>query len=285
MIKELRALCPLDPPHLPAALAGVGSAQRLGDNVVQVACFDTAFHRSMPQVAQQLPLPRELTENTGLIRYGFHGLSYEYVLGELNRITDPGAAQGRVIIAHLGNGASMAAIREGKCVDTTMGFTPAGGLMMGTRTGDLDPGVIDYLLREKKVAPEELNALIYQRSGLKGVSDASSDMRDLLGSGETHARLAVDLFCYQSRKTLGALVSALDGVETIIFTGGIGENAAVPRAAICAGLSHLGLSIDPARNQQNQAVISTPSSRVCVRVIKTNEELVIARHTAHLAFA
>lgn len=285
LIEELRALCPLDPPHLPAALEAVTSAQRLGDDVVQVACFDTAFHRSMPLVAQQLPLPRQLTENTGLIRYGFHGLSYEYILGELNRITSPKVAQGRVIIAHLGNGASMAAVQGGKCIDTTMGFTPAGGLMMGTRTGDLDPGVIDYLLREKKVALEELNALIYQRSGLKGVSDASSDMRDLLASGETHARLAVDLFCYQARKALGGLISVLDGVETIIFTGGIGENSAIPRAAICAGLSHLGLAIDSTWNEQNQAVISTPSSRVCVRVIKTNEELVIARHTAHLAFA
>jgi acetate kinase len=166
-----------------------------------------------------------------------------------------------------------------------MGFTPAGGLMMGSRTGDLDPGVIDYLLREKKVAANELSNLIYQRSGLRGVSGISSDMRDLLDNGEGHAREAVDLFCYLARKTLGSLVSVLNGVQTIVFTGGIGENACLPRAAICAGLAHLGLEIDSRRNAQNRDVISTSRSSICVRVMKTNEELVIARHSARLSFA
>jgi acetate kinase len=272
------------PPHLPAALKAIESAERLGDDIPQVACFDTAFHRTMPEVAQQLPLPRELTHKTGLLRYGFHGLSYEFIMGEL-KMADPKMARGKVIIAHLGNGASMAAVHNGKSVDTTMGFTPAGGLMMGSRTGDLDPGVIDYLLREKKITPENLNSLIYQRSGLKGVSGISSDMRDLLENSDPNARRAVDLFVYQARKCLGALVGALDGVETIVFTGGIGENAAAPRAAICAGFAHLGLEIDARRNTQHRDVISTYGSKICVRVMPTNEEVVIARHTSRLAFA
>jgi acetate kinase len=285
LVKELRDLCPLDPPHLSAALNAIQAAQRLGDDVPQVACFDTAFHRTLPAVAQRLPLPRELTENTGLLRYGFHGLSYEYIMGELDRVAGSKVAHGKVIIAHLGNGASMAAVEGGKCVDTTMGFTPAGGLMMGSRAGDLDSGVIDYLLREKKVSVQELSDLIYRRSGLKSVSGVSSDMRDLLDNGKGHAREAVDLFCYLARKTLGSMISVLNGVQTIVFTGGIGENAAAPRAAICAGLAHLGLEIDSRRNGQNRDVISTSASRICVRAMKTNEELVIARHTARLAFA
>jgi acetate kinase len=284
LMKELHELYPLDPPHLPAALKGIEAAQRLGDDIPQVACFDTAFHRTMPEVAQQLPLPRELTHKTGLLRYGFHGLSYEFIMGEL-KMADPKMARGKVIIAHLGNGASMAAVENGKSVDTTMGFTPAGGLMMGSRTGDLDPGVIDYLLREKKITPESLNSLIYQRSGLKGVSGISSDMRDLLENSDPNARQAVDLFVYQARKCLGALVAVLDGVETIVFSGGIGENAAAPRAAICAGFAHLGLEIDARRNTQHRDVISTYGSKICVRVMPTNEEVVIARHTSRLAFA
>jgi acetate kinase len=286
LLEELEALCPIDPPHLPAALKALRAAQKLGPDLPQVACFDTAFHRTMPAVAQALPLPRTLTESSTLVRYGFHGLSYEYIISELSRVAGPEVAQSKIIIAHLGNGASMAAVRDGRSVDTTMGFTPAGGLVMSSRSGDLDPGVLAYLLRERKVAPDKLSEFVFQQCGLKGVSGLSSDIRDLLAAEETnpHAREAVDLFCYQARKYLGALVAVLDGLDTLIFTGGIGENAVLPRAAVCDGFHHLGLEIDSHRNEQNQDIISTPSSRVTVRVMKTNEELIIARHTAQLAF-
>lgn len=284
LLQELKALCPLDPPHLPAALLALEAAQTSWPDLPNVVCFDTSFHRGMPHVAQQLPLPRRLTEGTGLIRYGFHGLSYEFIIAELERIAGPQAARGKVIIAHLGNGASMAALHYGESVETTMGFTPASGLMMSSRTGDLDPGVLSYLLREGKVAPDKIDQFIYQECGLKGVSDLSADLRDLLQAKHTnpHAQEAVDLFCYQARKALGSLVAVLDGVDTVVFTGGIGENAALPRAAICAGLSHLGLEMVPAANEQNAEIISSPTSQVVVRVIKTNEELIIARHTARL---
>jgi acetate kinase len=286
LLEELEALCPIDPPHLPAALKALRAAAKLGPHLPQVACFDTAFHRGMPAVAQALPLPRELTDSTALIRYGFHGLSYEYIISELSRVAGPEAARGKVIIAHLGNGASMAALRDGRGVDTTMGFTPAGGLVMSSRSGDLDPGVIAYLLRERKIAPDKLSDFVFQQCGMKAVSGLSSDIRDLLAARETnpHAKMALDLFCYQARKSLGALVAVLDGIDTLIFTGGIGENAAFPRAVICEGFHHLGLEIDSSRNQQNQEIISSTTSRTTVRVMKTNEELVIARHTARLAF-
>ncbi|MDB6074989.1 MAG: acetate/propionate family kinase [Verrucomicrobiaceae bacterium] len=287
LLQELHALCPLDPPHLPAALHAVEAAMDVWPDLPHVACFDTSFHRSMPRVAQQLPLPRRLTENTGLMRYGFHGLSYEYIIAELERIAGANAARGKVIIAHLGSGASMAALHYCECVDTTMGFTPASGLMMSSRPGDLDPGVIAYLLRERLMDIDELDAFLYQECGLKGVSGLSSDIRDLVAARQTnvHAQEALDLFCYQARKALGALVAVLDGVETIVFTGGIGENASLARSAICAGLSHLGLEVVPGANEQNQEVISTASSQVTVRVMKTNEELIIARHTARLISA
>jgi acetate kinase len=286
LIRELRALCPIDPPHLPAALNALEAAQKLGAKIPQVACFDTSFHRSLPPVAQRLPLPRHLTRDTALMRYGFHGLSYEFIMAELNRIASAETARGKIIIAHLGNGASMAAIVNGKSVETTMGFTPAAGLVMSTRTGDLDPGVLAYLLREGKTTPDQLNTLIFQESGLKGVSGLSSDLRDLMAARKTnpHAQEAIDLFYYQARKALGSLVAVLDGIETLIFTGGIGENDAPCRAAICAGLHHLGLRLEAKGNDQNQPVISAPDSPVTVRVIKTNEELIIARHTARLAF-
>ncbi len=286
LLRELRELCPLDPPHLPAALDALEAAQKLGADIPQVACFDTSFHRTLPAVAQQLPLPRDLTDKTGLTRYGFHGLSYEYIVGELARIAGLQEANGKLIIAHLGNGASMAALRDGRSVETTMGFTPAGGLVMSSRTGDLDPGVIAYLLREKKVAPDKVNDLIFQRSGLLGVSALSSDLRDLRKAQTTnpHAQEAIDLFCYSARKALGSLVAVLDGLETLVFTGGIGEHDAPSRAAICAGFQHLGLRLDAASNERGDAVISSSDSKVMVRVMKTNEELVIARHTIRLAF-
>jgi len=282
LLRELRELCPLDPPHLPAALDALEAAQKLGADIPQVACFDTSFHRTMPAVARQLPLPRNLTDETGLTRYGFHGLSYEYIAGELA----PEERNGKVIIAHLGNGASMAALRNGQSVETTMGFTPAAGLVMSSRTGDLDPGVIAYLLREKKVAPDKVNDLIFQKSGLLGVSGLSSDLRDLRNAAKEnpHAQEAIDLFCYSARKALGSLVAVLDGIDTLVFTGGIGENDAASRAAICGGLQHLGLRLGPAANDRGDAVISARDSQILVRVLKTNEELVIARHTLRLAF-
>jgi len=285
LLEELRKLRPLDPPHLPAALRALEATQKLGADLPQVACFDTSFHRDLPVVARLLPLPRSLAASHGLMRYGFHGLSYEYIVSELRWLAGPEVASGKVIIAHLGNGASMTALREGKSVETTMGFTPAGGLVMSSRSGDLDPGILAYLLREGKVPPDQLGEFVFQQCGLKGVSERSSDLRDLLEARTTDSRAgeAVDLFCYQAKKALGALVAVLDGVETLIFTGGIGENAFWPRASICEGLRHLGLQIDPTLNERNEAIISPPSSSVTVRVMKTNEELVIARHTARIA--
>jgi len=281
LLVELRDLCRIDPPHLPAAIKTIEAAQEFLPDILQVACFDTSFHRTMPEVAQVVALPRALTERFGIIRYGFHGLSYEYILAELRRI-DPGAAEGKVIIAHLGNGASMAALRNGKSVETTMGFTPAGGLVMSSRPGDLDPGVLVHLMTEKRMSGSELNDLIYKDGGLRGISGLSSDMQDLIREKDRnpHAREAVTLFCYQARKFLGALAAVLDGVETIVFTGGIGENSGFVRTGICENFSYLGLKVDEARNASHAAIISTPDSRVTVRVIKTNEELMITRHTA-----
>jgi acetate kinase len=287
LLEELRRLCPLDPPHLAAALEALTAARRWNPDIPQVACFDTSFHRTMPEVAQALPLPHELTKESGLLRYGFHGLSYEYIISELNRTVSPEIAQGKVIIAHLGNGASMAAVFQGKSVETTMGFTPASGLVMGSRSGDLDPGVIDFLLREGKISAKGLGNFIFQECGLKGVSALSSDLRELTAARQKNplAQKAIDLFCYQARKSLGSLVAVLDGVETLIFTGGIGENASLPRAEICRGLHHLGLRLDAGANERHEPVISSPDSSLVVRVMKTNEELVIARHTASLVFS
>ena len=283
LLQELRELSRIDPPHLPAALATIEAAAKFQPGLPQVACFDTAFHRSMPKVAQTYPLPRELTEPLGIMRYGFHGLSYEFIVSELRRI-DPAAARGKVIAAHLGNGASMAAILDGKGVETTMGFTPAGGLVMSSRPGDLDPGVLVQLVAEKRMSTAELMDLIYKQSGLRALSEFSSDMQDLTRERDRNpkAREAIEHFCYQARKAVGSLAAVLNGVETLIFTGGIGENSALARAGICEGLSYLGLEIDDARNTAHAPVISPPASRVTVRVMKTNEELVIARHAAGL---
>ncbi len=258
---------------------------RVYPNLPQVACFDTAFHRDMPRVAQLFPIPRQLSD-AGIIRYGFHGLSYEYIMQEL-RARAPKEAEGRVIIAHLGNGASMAAVRGGVGVDTTMGFTPTGGLMMGMRTGDLDPGLLLHLLSERQLTPAALTEMINRQSGLLGVSQVSADMRDLLhrSATEPHAAEAVDLFCYLAKKFVGALAAALGGLDTLVFTGGIGEHAAFIRARICAGLEFLGIEIDAERNQEQASVVSSHGSRVAVRVIKTDEDLMIARHTRRLVLA
>jgi acetate kinase len=282
MVATLRALLPLDPEHLPQALAALATVGRIYPALPQVACFDTAFHRQMPAAARAYALPREYRE-AGVVRYGFHGLSYEYLLGAL-RDEDPAAAAGRVIIAHLGNGASMAAVRGGIGVDTTMGFTPTGGLVMGTRVGDLDPGVSIHLLRSHGLDAAGLGDLVNRRSGLLGVSETSGDMRDLLAREATDPRAAeaISLFCYAAKKALGGLAAALGGLDTLIFAGGIGEGAAPVRARICDGLGFLGIALDPGRNEAHAPVVSREGGPVVVRVMHTDEDLMIARHTARL---
>ncbi len=282
VVAALRDLIPIDPDHMPQAIEAIEATRRVYPAVPQVACFDTAFHRHMPRVARQYALPREL-EQAGVIRYGFHGLSYEYVMGELQRL-DPAAAGGRVVIAHLGNGASMAAVRAGRGIDTTMGFTPTGGLVMGTRTGDLDPGVLLYLLQERRMSPADLSALVNKKAGMRGVSGTSGDMQDLLGkeASDPRAAEAIALFCYTAKKYLGALVAALGGLDALVFTGGIGEHAAPVRERVCADLGFLGIDVDPARNRANAPVISRDGAPVVVRVVHTNEDLMIARHTYRL---
>jgi len=279
LLADLRALVPLAPLHLPAAVAGIEAVAARFPRLPQAACFDTAFHRRMPELAQRFALPDALWE-AGVRRYGFHGLSYEYVLDALGA-----AARGRVIVAHLGNGASMAAVRDGAPMDTTMGFTPAGGFMMGTRSGDLDPGVLIHLVRERGWGADEVERLVTREAGLMGVSGLSPDMKTLLAAREhPRAALAVDLFCYQARKHVGALTAVLDGLDILVFTGGIGERAAPVRRRICEGLAHLGIEIDAERNQAHAGTISTPRSPCTVRVIPTDEDLMIARHTRRLLF-
>ncbi len=281
LIAELQRLIPLAPEHLPHELKAVDAAARAYPEARQVACFDTAFHRQMPAVAQAYALPRPLTD-AGIIRFGYHGLSYEYILGELAREAGEEAAQGRVIVAHLGNGASMAAIQRGKSVDTTMGFTPTGGLVMSTRSGDLDPGVLLYLLEEQRLTPTAVRRLVSHEAGLLGVSGISADMRDLLSQEQTDPRAAqaIALFCYQARKFLGGLAAVLGGLDTLVFTAGIGENAPTIRQRICEGFDFLGIHLDSARNAANAPIISRAASPATVRVMQTNEELMIARHTA-----
>jgi acetate kinase len=280
LLSALDALIPFAPDHLPHELDAVKAFKRSYPGVTQVACFDTAFHRTMPDVAQRYALPEEMRRQ-GVLRYGFHGLSYEYILNELKNIAGPEAANGRVIIAHLGNGASMGAFRNGKSVETTMGFTPAGGLVMSTRSGDLDPGVIVYLLKDKGMDAAALNRLVNKEAGLLGVSGTSSDMKELLEREPTDRRAAqaVELFCYQAKKFLGALAAVLGGLDTLIFTGGIGENAPAVRALICADLEFLGIRFDNDLNLRNAPVISRSGSPAVVRVMKTNEGLMIARLT------
>ncbi len=282
MVTALHDLVPIDPEHLPQALAAIEVVTRGYPALPQVACFDTAFHQQMPSVARMYPLPREYRD-AGLIRYGFHGLSYEYIM-EMLRDIDPVAANGRVIIAHLGSGASMVAVRDGVGRDTTMGFTPTGGLVMGTRTGDLDPGVLLYLLTNHGLDAAALSELVNKRSGLLGVSGTSGDMRDLLDRADTdpQARIAIDLFCYTARKYIGALAAVLGGVDTLVFTGGIGERAAPVRESICAELAFLGVTLDAERNAAHAPIISHAAGAVTIRVLPTDEDLMIARHTAQI---
>jgi|ERR1051326_789652 acetate kinase len=282
LIAVLQTLVPIAPDHQPQAIQAIQTAVRAYEDLPQVACFDTAFHRCMPRIAQIYPLPWHLGDE-GVVRYGFHGLSYEYITQELRTVA-PKEAAGRVIIAHLGNGASMAAVHGGFSIDTTMGFTPTGGLMMGTRSGDLDPGVLLYLLAKRKMTSEALDELVNQKSGLLGFSGTSADMRDLLERESTdgHAADAVALFCYQAKKYLCAMAAALGGLDTLVFTGGIGENAANVRLRISENLEFLGVRLDPVRNKAHAAVISCEGSSPIVRVMKTDEDLMIVRHTRKL---
>ena len=280
LIDTLRGLVPFAPLHLPSEIEVIEAVAARFPGLAQVACFDTAFHRRMPELAQRFPLPRNLWQE-GLRRYGFHGLSYEYIVEVLGSV-----AQGRIIIAHLGNGASMVAVRGGKPLDTTMGFTPTGGFMMGTRSGDLDPGVLLYLMNEKGYNSRRLERLVDREAGLLGVSGISPDMKSLLEKrrSEPAAAQALEMFCYQIRKHIGALTAVLGGLDTLVFTGGIGERAVPVRWEVCQGLEYLGVHLDLQRNEVHADTISTSDSPCTVRVIPTNEDLMIARHTRSLIF-
>jgi acetate kinase len=317
LMAALDELVAIDPDHTPQAVRIIKlSAAHYG--LPQIACFDTAFHRHLPRFAEMYALPRHFYDE-GILRYGFHGLSYEYICQELERIDPsseakqpflecgdlspistspgirpdsnaalpkPGAAR-PVIVAHLGNGASMAAILNGRSIDTTMGFSPVSGLVMGERSGDVDPAVVVHLIAARKMTPEQVGRLINKQSGLLGVSGSSEDMQDLLAveSADPRAAEAVQLFCYAAKKYIGAYAAALGGLDTLVFTGGIGENAPVIRERICSGLEFLGINIDAGRNNSNASLVSSDDGKVAVRVIKTNEDLMIARHTARLMAA
>ncbi len=277
LLAELRGVIPYDPEHLPREIALIEAFSRRHPKLPQIACFDTAFHRSMPRVARMLPIPRRYAAK-GVERYGFHGLSYAYLMEELGRL-DPAAARGRVILAHLGNGASLAAVRRGKSIDTSMGFTPAAGLVMSTRTGDLDPGLVYFLARTARMTAARFQRMVNRESGLLGVSGTSSDLRDLLSREDDDVRAAeaVTLFCYQAKKWIGSFAAALGGLDTLVFAGGIGENSSAVRKRICDGLGFLGIELDPKRNAKNAPLISAAAGRVKVRVIRTDEQLMIAR--------
>jgi acetate kinase len=277
VMAELRRLSPYDPEHLPAEIELIETLGRRCPTVPQVACFDTAFHRAMPRVARLLPIPRRYDE-AGVRRYGFHGLSYAYLMEELTRIAAH-EAKGLVILAHLGNGASMAAVQRGRCIDTSMGLTPTAGLPMSTRSGDLDPGLLAYLSRTEGMTVEQFHTMVNRQSGLLGLSETSSDLRDLLANeaNDPRAAEAVALFCYQAKKWVGSFAAALGGLDTLVFSAGIGEHSEVIRSRICGGLEFLGVSLDDARNTNDDAIISSEASRVTVRVIHTDEESQIAR--------
>ncbi len=278
LLDELKKISNYAPEHLPGEIKLIELFKKHYPSLPQIACFDTSFHASMPRVAKLLPIPRRFN-GKGIQRYGFHGLSYAYLMEELFRVAGSEAAQGKVILAHLGNGASLAAVKDGKSMDTSMGFTPASGLPMGTRTGDLDSGVAWYLMKFEKLSPKQFSHLVNHESGLLGVSETSSDMRELLKNknSDNRAEEAIDLFCYQTKKWIGSYAAVLGGVDTLIFSGGIGEHAPEVRDWICSGLQFLGIDIDKKRNVKNEQIISTDKSKVCVRIIQTNEQLMIAR--------
>jgi acetate kinase len=282
LLEELRRITPFDPDHLPSEIGIIEEFLRRHPKVPQVACFDTAFHRTMPAVARLVPIPRKYAAK-GVERYGFHGISCEYLMDELVRLDRP-AARGRVILAHLGNGASLTAVLKGRSVDTSMGFTPTSGLVMSTRTGDLDPGLAYFLARTERMSASKFQHMVNHESGLLGISETSPDLRDLLAreSADARAAQAVEIFCYQARKWIGAFIAALGGVDTLVFAAGIGENSPVIRQRICDGLGFLGLRLDQKRNARNAPLISSGGSRVKVRIIRTDEELMIARSVTHL---
>jgi len=277
MVEELHRLSAFDPEHMPEEILLTEAFHQRFPDLPQVACFDTAFHHDLPQVARLLPIPRRY-EAQGVRRYGFHGLSYAFLVKELARLAGPEAAQGRVILAHLGNGASLAAVRGGKSIDTSMSFTPTAGVPMSTRSGDLDPALVWYLARTEKMSAQQFNQMVNFQSGLLGVSETSSDMRDLLEheTQDVRAAEAVAIFCYQVKKWIGAFAAALGGLDTLVFAGGIGEKAPVVRTRICDGLGFLGIELEEKRNAANEGVISAEAGRVAVRVIHTDEELMIA---------
>jgi acetate kinase len=281
ILVELRRIVPYDPVHLPGEIEAIETFGRLYPELPQVACFDTAFHHDLPRVAQIVAIPRRY-EADGVRRYGFHGLSFAYLMEELARVGGPETAQGRVILAHLGSGASLAAVRDGRCIETTMGLTPTSGLVMGTRCGDIDPGLVRFLMRAKGLTIDQFHDLVNHESGLLGVSETSNDLRDLLAREDVDVRAseAVALFCYRAKTWLGALAAALGGLDTLVFAGGIGENSPEARRRICADLEFLGIALDENRNAANAPVISTEAGRVAVRVIRTDEELLIARSAA-----
>jgi acetate kinase len=283
LIEELHKLELFDPEHLPEEILLAAAFHRRFPDVLQIACFDTAFHRDMPRVARMLPIPRRY-DTRGVQRYGFHGLSYSFLMEELERLAGPKAVRGRIILAHLGNGASLAAVQDSKPIDTSMGLTPTAGIPMSTRSGDLDPGIIWYLARTEKMSAKKFNEMVNFQSGLLGVSETSSDMRDLLSREKKDSRAAeaVALFCYQVKKWIGAFAAALGGLDTLVFSGGIGENAPAVRARICDGLGFLGIELEEKKNAANAGVISAEASKVSVRVIRTDEEVVIAKMVCRL---
>lgn len=280
IIQNLKKLIPFAPLHQPYNIEAIDIIHQKHPEVPQIACFDTAFHRTHPPVATHFGLPRALTQE-GIRRYGFHGLSYEFIINEL-RQSEHAKSMGKIIVAHLGNGASMCAIKEGESIASTMGFTALDGLVMGTRCGNLDPGVILYLMQFKNMHHPEIEKLLYQQSGLLGVSGISNDMRTLLKDSSLPAIEAVALFVYRIKHELGALCAALGGLDMLVFTGGIGEHAHQIRTAVCEGMEWLGIQIDENSNAQHLDIISTPQSKVEIKVIPTNEEWVIAKHTHHL---
>jgi acetate kinase len=283
MLKDLSALNPFDPEHMPEEILLIEALGRRFPGLPQVACFDTAFHHDLPRVSRLLPIPRRY-EAQGLRRYGFHGLSYAFLMGELARVDGAQAARGKVILAHLGSGASLAAVHEGKAVDTSMSLTPAAGVPMSSRSGDVDPGLVSYLARTEQMNAEQFDKMINFQSGLLGISETSSDMQVLLAheTQDVRAAEAVALFCYQVKKWIGAFTAALEGIDTLVFAAGIGENAPTVRARICEGLGFLGIELDQKRNAETEPLISSDASRVKVRVMHTDEEIVMARSVADI---
>ena len=284
LLKRLREISSYDPDHLPGEIALIEVFRKQYPQIPQVACFDTAFHADLPRVARLLPIPRRF-DAEGIRRYGFHGLSYEYIMKRLGQMVTPSTTSGMMILAHLGNGASITAVKGGRSIDTSMGFTPAGGLMMGSRPGDMDPGAAWYMIRKEGLSPSAFSDLVNHQSGLLGVSETSSDMRDLMqraGTNDYRAAEAIALFCYTVRKWIGSFTAVLGGLETIVFTGGIGENIPQIRARICEGLEYLGLYLDRGLNDKNAILVSSHGSRVAVYVIPTDEEYMIAEKTKNL---